>query len=69
MNDENESANMNDKTIAWIKLITVAVSTGCTLGGAAYAGGAKLGYAIVVGIGAASSAVGHALSDSPNKQP
>lgn len=60
---------MSDKAKAWTKLIALAVSTGGGIGGGAYAGGAKIGYAIVVGVAAAASAVYHALSDSPNKQP
>ena len=58
---------MGDKTKAWIKLGTLAVSTGCALGYAAFTSGANPWGAVIVGIGAAASAVYHALSDSPNK--
>ena len=60
---------MTPKQIAWIKLISLAISTGAAIGGGAYAGGAKLGYCIVIGAGAAASAVYHSLSASPNDAP
>lgn len=59
---------MSDKAKAWLKLVTVAISTGCTIGGGAYVGGAKLGYCVVLGVGAAASAIYHSLSDSPNNK-
>lgn len=58
--------NFSPRTKSWIVLISIALGTGCAIGGGAYAGGAKPGYCIVLGVGAAASAVGHAVMSSPN---
>ena len=58
---------MTPKSQAWLKLITLAVGTGAAIGITSYSGGAKPAVAAVVGLGAAASAVYHALSDSPNQ--
>ena len=57
---------MTPKQTAWIRLISIAVSTGATAGAVASMGGAKWPYCLVIGVGAAASAVYHALDASPN---
>ena len=58
--------NFDPKTRAWIQLIALAVGTGLTFTGTSIAGGCNKWVAIALGVGAAGSAVGHALADSPN---
>lgn len=54
------------KTKAWILLVSLVTGTGIAAAATAYAGGAKLGWAIAIGIGVAGSNVYHALSASPS---
>ena len=58
---------MTPQTKAWIKLVTVAVSTGAAVTTATAAGGCKLWISILTGVGASASAIFHAVSDSPNE--
>ena len=60
---------LDPKTKAWIQLLALAIGTGCAIGGASYAGGCKPWVAVVAGLGAAGSAIFHAVSDSPNDPP
>lgn len=60
------SINVDPKTKAWIQLISLAVGGGSAITGTTYAGGCKLWVAVFAGLGAAGSAVYHAVSDSPN---
>lgn len=57
---------MTPKTVAWIKLISLATGTGCAAAGAAYGGGAKVLVCVVIGVGVAATNVYHALGTSPN---
>lgn len=57
---------MTPKQTAWIKLIALALGTGCAAAGTSYAAGAKIWGVILVGVGTAASAVYHSLSPSPN---
>ena len=56
---------LDPKTKAWVMLFTLAIGTGCAIGVTSYAGGCKPWIAALTGIGAAGSAVYHALNDSP----
>ena len=57
---------MTPKQVAWIKLICLAVGTGCAAGATAYATGSKVWGAAIVGLGTAATNVYHALAASPN---
>jgi hypothetical protein len=58
--------NFDPKTRAWIQLISLALGTGAAITGTTIAGGCNLWIAILAGVGAAGSAGGHALTESPN---
>ncbi len=60
---------LDAKTKAWVQLLALAIGTGSAITGTTYAGGCKLWVAILAGLGAAGSAVYHAISDSPNDKP
>lgn len=60
---------MNTKTKQWMLIITTAISTGGAAAAVASHGGCSLGWAIVAGLVAAASAVGHNLADAPADKP
>jgi hypothetical protein len=60
----------DEKTKAWLMLITLVVGTGATVTITTYLGGAKLWVSVLAGLGTGASNVYHALNDSPkDKQP
>ncbi len=52
--------------VAWVKLIAITASTGCAATATAFAGGAKVWVAALIGVGVAGTNIYHALSPSPN---
>ena len=57
--------NFSPQVKAWLRLITLVVSSGTAIGMGAFLSGSPKSVAIVLGIGAAATNVFHALTDSP----
>jgi len=56
---------MKPETKEWAKLVALVIGSGCAVGVTSFLGGAKLGVAIVCGLGTGMTNVYHALNDSP----
>lgn len=60
------SIEVSQKTKAWVQLLSLAIGTGFGLGITSYSNGCKPIAAAFIGIGAAGSAIYHAVSDPPS---
>jgi len=61
--------NFSPKTKAWILLLSLTLSSGISVGYAAFLSGASPLGACICGLGTAATNVYHALSSSPNEKP